>query len=54
MRALLEALAPTTRLSVSLGLTLPGGWSRTHSIAGWRANPCELSDRMPAVFAWLG
>jgi 16S rRNA (cytidine1402-2'-O)-methyltransferase len=54
LRALLEALSPATRLSVSIGLTLPGGWTRTDTVAGWRANPRELSDRTPAVFAWLG
>lgn len=53
MRALVDNLAPSTRLSVSLGLTLPGGWSRTDSVAGWRAQPRELNDRTPAVFLWL-
>lgn len=52
MRALLDTLAPSTQLSVSLGLTLPGGWTRTDTVAGWRAQPRELSDRTPAVFVW--
>jgi 16S rRNA (cytidine1402-2'-O)-methyltransferase len=53
MSAMLGTLAPTTRLSVSCGLTLPGGWSRSDSIAGWRSRPVSLPDRVPAVFALL-
>ena len=34
--ALLTVLAPNTRLSISLGLTLPEGWVRCHTIAQWR------------------
>jgi len=51
--ALLASLAPTTRLSVSCGLTLPGGWTRSDSVAGWRAAPPQMPDRWPAVFGWL-
>jgi 16S rRNA (cytidine1402-2'-O)-methyltransferase len=51
--ALLDALAPATRLSVSCGLTLPGGWTRTHSVAHWRKAGVQMPDRMPAVFALL-
>jgi 16S rRNA (cytidine1402-2'-O)-methyltransferase len=51
--ALLAALAPATRLSVSCGLTLPGGWTRSDSVAGWRAAPLQMPDRWPAVFGWL-
>ncbi len=53
LAALLAALAPTTKLSVSVGLTLPGGWTRSDSIAGWRARPADMPDRVPAVFCLL-
>lgn len=51
--ALLAALAPATRLSVSCGLTLPGGWTRTDAVAGWRTKPVQMPDRWPAVFGLL-
>ena len=51
--ALLEALAPATRLSVSCGLTLADGWSRSDRVAGWRARPLQMPDRLPAVFCLL-
>jgi 16S rRNA (cytidine1402-2'-O)-methyltransferase len=56
LQALLQALAPQTRLSVSCGLTLPGGFSRSDHVAGWRqrmaadAVETALPDRFPAVF----
>lgn len=53
MAALLAGLAPTTRVSVSCGLTLPGGWARTDTVAGWRSKPATLPDRLPAVFSLL-
>lgn len=53
LQALLAALAPATRLSVSCGLTLPGGWTRTDAVAGWHARPVQMPDRRPAVFALL-
>jgi 16S rRNA (cytidine1402-2'-O)-methyltransferase len=53
LQALLAALAPTTRLSVSCGLTLPGGWTRSDGVAAWRARPLQMPDRWPAVFALL-
>lgn len=53
LRALVETLAPDTRLSVSCGLTWPGGWTRSERVTGWRERPATLSDRMPAVFALL-
>ena len=53
LSAMLSALAPQTRLSVSLGLTLPEGWVRCHTIEAWRQQPMTLSDRVPAVFALL-
>ena len=51
--ALLEALAPATRLSVSCGLTLPGGWTRTDHVAAWRKAAVQMPDRVPAVFGLL-
>ena len=53
LAALLVVLSPTTRLSVSCGLTLPQGWTRTDSVAVWRARPSDMPDRLPAVFALL-
>ena len=50
---LLAALAPSTRLSVSCGLTLANGWTRTAAVAEWRARPPRMPERRPAVFAWL-
>jgi 16S rRNA (cytidine1402-2'-O)-methyltransferase len=54
LAALLQHLAPTTRLCVAVGLTLDGGWCRTHTVAQWRQAPPSLGDTLPAVFAWLG
>ena len=51
--ALLAHLAPDTRLSIALGLTLPGGWCRTRTIAQWRGDPPALAADVPAVFALL-
>jgi 16S rRNA (cytidine1402-2'-O)-methyltransferase len=53
MAALLASLAPATRVSVSCGLTLSGGWARTDTVAGWRAKSATLPDRLPAVFSIL-
>jgi 16S rRNA (cytidine1402-2'-O)-methyltransferase len=53
LAAMLEALAPATRLTVSCGLTLAAGWTRTDSVAGWRARPVQMPDRLPAVFGLL-
>lgn len=50
LAALLEAAAGTTRLAISVGLTLPEGWSRTATIAQWRRRAPALSERLPAVF----
>ncbi|MBV8033839.1 SAM-dependent methyltransferase [Roseateles sp.] len=55
-QALLAALKPTTRLSISVGLTLPGGWTRTATVADWKRSDnaaSALPDRIPAVFALL-
>jgi 16S rRNA (cytidine1402-2'-O)-methyltransferase len=52
-QALLATLKPATRLSISVGLTLPGGWTRTATVAEWRRGAAALPDRIPAVFALL-
>lgn len=52
-QALLSALKPATRLSISVGLTLPGGWTQTATVADWRSNRTTLPDRIPAVFSLL-
>ena len=53
LATLLEVLAPATRLSVSCGLTLGAGWTRSDRVAGWRARPLQMPDRLPAVFCLL-
>ena len=53
LAALVQALAPDTRLSVSCGLTLPDGWTRSAMVAQWRRQPQALPDDVPAVFCWL-
>jgi 16S rRNA (cytidine1402-2'-O)-methyltransferase len=47
-------LSPNCRLSVSCGLTLEGGWTRTDSVALWKQRPVKLPNDIPAVFALLG
>lgn len=53
LQALVDTLADDTRLSVSCGLSLPSGWTRSDRIAAWRARPMQMPDRVPAVFAFL-
>lgn len=54
MTALLEALPADTQLSVACGLTLPGGWCATRTVAQWRAQPPAFNNKhLPAVFLWL-
>lgn len=53
LAALLETLAPATRLAVAWGLTLPQGGVRSDTVARWRARPTALPERLPAVMAWL-
>ena len=54
MAAMLDALHPDTQLSVTCGLTLPGGWCATRSVASWRLQPPSFdSKHLPAVFLWL-
>ena len=51
--ALVSNLGATTRLAVSCGLTLAGGWTRSATIAQWRAEPRSIAADIPAVFALL-
>jgi 16S rRNA (cytidine1402-2'-O)-methyltransferase len=52
--ALIESLAPETRLALACGLTLPGGWCRTRTVRQWREAPPLFEDKhRPAVFLWL-
>jgi 16S rRNA (cytidine1402-2'-O)-methyltransferase len=53
LTGLLAALQPTTRLSVSCGLTLPHGWTRTDPVASWKAAPTAMPKDVPAVFSFL-
>jgi 16S rRNA (cytidine1402-2'-O)-methyltransferase len=51
LAALLSHLQSATRLSVSCGLTLPDGWTRSDSVAAWRVQHAPLPANVPAVFA---
>ncbi len=51
LASLTATLAPGTKLAVSCGLTLPGGWTRSGPVADWRARPQLMPERVPAVFA---
>jgi len=53
LAALLGTLRDDTRLSVSCGLTLPSGWTRSATVAAWRSQPMAIAERTPAVFAFL-
>jgi 16S rRNA (cytidine1402-2'-O)-methyltransferase len=53
LSALLEGLSQETQLSVSCGLTLPQGWTRTDRVSRWREQPTPMPSRVPAVFAFL-
>jgi 16S rRNA (cytidine1402-2'-O)-methyltransferase len=53
LAAMLAALQPATRISVSCGISLPGALYRTDMVSAWRARPLELPDRWPAVFSLL-
>jgi 16S rRNA (cytidine1402-2'-O)-methyltransferase len=53
LQALLGHLDGQTKLSVSCGLTLEGGWIRTSTVAQWRAHAATMPANVPAVFALL-
>jgi 16S rRNA (cytidine1402-2'-O)-methyltransferase len=52
-QALVQHLQGSTLLSVSCGLTLDQGWSRTDTVERWRKLELTLPDDVPAVFSWL-
>jgi 16S rRNA (cytidine1402-2'-O)-methyltransferase len=51
--ALLTHLQPSTRVSVSCGLTLNDGFTRTDDVRGWKARPTALPGDVPVVFSFL-
>lgn len=53
LQAMLDHLQPGTRVSVSCALTTPGAFTRSDSVARWRAAPTMLPNDRPAVFALL-
>jgi len=53
LAALLDGLQTGTRLSVSCGLTMPSGWTRSDTVGRWRAAPASLPKDVPAVFSLL-
>lgn len=46
----LRTLAPTTRLTVAVDLTAPGGWVETRTITQWRERPRPDINKRPAIF----
>lgn len=52
--ALRQVLAPTTLLSVSCGLTLPGGFTRSAAVSDWTRTALVWPERWPAVFVFQG
>jgi 16S rRNA (cytidine1402-2'-O)-methyltransferase len=53
LAALTSHLSGGTRLSVSCGLTLADGWTRTATVAQWKTSRHEMPGDVPAVFALL-
>jgi 16S rRNA (cytidine1402-2'-O)-methyltransferase len=53
LAALLAHLGGSTRLAVSCGLTLDNAFSRSDSVAGWKAAPTALPADLPIVFSLL-
>lgn len=49
-QALLQSLAGPTRLSLSLGLTLEAGWSRSMAVSQWRQKIVTAPMNLPCVF----
>ena len=54
LSALLAHLQPSTRLSISCGLTCPGAFTRSGSVGDWRKRLTRLPADVPAVFSLLG
>ncbi len=53
LAALLAALQPTTRLAIACGLTMPGGFNRSATVAEWQKRGWTLPADVPAVFSVL-
>ena len=53
LAALLAHLQAATRLSVSCGLTLAEGFTRSDTVAAWKARPAALPADVPVVFSLL-
>lgn len=53
LEALLQALAPGTRLAVSCALTTAAEWTRCATVAQWRQSAAPLPKDQPAIFSWL-
>jgi 16S rRNA (cytidine1402-2'-O)-methyltransferase len=53
LAALVSQLQPDSWLSVSCGLSLPQGWTRTDRVAGWKKTPSQIPNDVPAVFSLL-
>lgn len=51
--AMVNTLAPDTRLAVSAGLCTSVAWTRSGAVRVWRDSPSSLSNHVPAVFALL-
>ncbi|HEX6020294.1 MAG TPA: SAM-dependent methyltransferase [Burkholderiaceae bacterium] len=50
LQALLQHLAPTTRLCIACALGWRDGWCRMQRVSQWRQAPPAISARLPAVF----
>ncbi len=53
LAALLTHLQGSTRVSVSCGLTLPSGFTRTDTVDRWKARPSPLPADVPVVYCIL-
>lgn len=53
LSALLSQLRADTLLSVSCGLTLTQGWTRTETVTQWKLSPTRMPADVPAVFSFL-
>lgn len=53
LAALVSQLKADTLLSVSCGLTLISGWTRTKTVAQWKSAPAHMPADVPAVFSFL-
>lgn len=50
LQALLQTLQHNTRLALSCGLSLPGGWSRSASVSTWKRDQPAAPLALPTVF----